>query len=83
LRGKGYAQRFMGSVMEIPGSFASGDAGHAAGVGYCCAEWARSGCVAGGGQELKEDRRGMSPSVRGKRAQDLAGQGVQGLFAGM
>ena len=83
MRGKGYAQRFMGSVIEIPGSFAPGDAGHAANVGACCAEWARSGCVAEGGQELKEDSRRMSPSVRGKRANDLAGQGVQGLFAGM
>jgi hypothetical protein len=83
LRGKGYAQRFMGSVIEILGSFAPGDAGHAADVGACCAEWARSGRAAEGGQELKEDNRTMSPSVRVKRAHDLADRGVQGLFAGI
>jgi hypothetical protein len=44
-------------VIEIPGSLAPGDAGHAADVGACCAEWARSGCVAEGGQELKEGPR--------------------------
>jgi hypothetical protein len=76
-------QRLAGSVIEIPGSLAPGDAGHAADVGACCAEWARSGCVAEGGQELKEGPRRMSPSVRVKRAQDIASRGVAGLFAGM
>jgi len=54
----------MGSVIEIPGSFAPGDAGRAADVGVCCAGWGRSGCVAEGGHESKEGRRRMSRSVR-------------------
>ena len=42
---------------------------------------AGSCCVAEGGQELEEDGRGMSLSVRSKRADDLSGKAVQGLFA--
>ena len=44
---------------------------------------AGSCCVAEGGQELEEDGRGMSLSVRSKRADDLSGKTVEGLFAQM
>jgi hypothetical protein len=42
---------------------------------------AGSCCVAEGGQELEEDGRRISLSVRSKRADDLTGKTVQGLFA--
>jgi len=44
---------------------------------------AGSCCVAKGGQELEEDGRGMSLSVRSQRANDLPGKAVEGLFAQM
>ena len=42
---------------------------------------AGSCCVAEGGQELEEDGRRISLGVRSKRADDLTGKTVQGLFA--
>ena len=42
---------------------------------------AGSCCVAEGGQELEEDGRRIRLSVRRKRADDLTGKTVQGLFA--
>jgi hypothetical protein len=39
--------------------------------------------VAEDGQELEENSRGMSLSVRNERADDLTGKAVQGLFAQM